>query len=237
MLPLVILAQAVVEPPEPDALVRLSGDGMRQPAGCALLEAKVTETNRLGVLATSTVTTSYRAELRDGVWTLLDHGPETWDNEESRVSVTSGGEDLPFLPSFFGRMASTGDQDSLYDDVLQLISTPSELQSVSADTLGGVPAWTLTQVLGQQRTLFRGYKQNTVETTFLRDPLAPRRWVLTMDDPVRVGPSRLSELNMTMYADPDGLPLSEDLHLRWRLGPFVLEVDRSLAWTRTGPCT
>jgi hypothetical protein len=229
-----------VSPPDAELLAAQSRSALLEPPGCASLEADVTQNNRfLGAFRTR-LTGRMVATLDHGSWKNFRLADMVYSNHSVQVGVRAGGMDLPVIPSLFGRLASQADEEvhepGLFEKMETLLQSAAEMEFVSDGEGWNEEGWVLHQVFDQRRGL-RGTRENALETLFTSAGLRPVAWRLEVHRPLEQHDKvRLAALSMTLRADANGLPMTEDLEARGRMGPFKIVVERSLRWHVVADC-
>lgn len=240
MTPLALILLAA-ELPEPD-LTALAEAGEQRFLwdACGEYSLKVRETNDVAI-ATTTMEVEATARLEGDRWTLIGATITDPGNGSSTVSSTVDGATYPFVLPLLGVLehAEGGlgeDGRSLLHDAIELVRKDTDVRTPALEVYEGQDHYRLDVLLGKGWSLWRGREENTAAV--IVDPRTgrAREWRLDVRDPTRLELGHLVYLYATLKVDPSGLPVSETLRTRARLGPFGLNVDRSITYTRTGDC-
>jgi hypothetical protein len=208
---------------------------------CGQYDLVVTQRNDAGALGDTTIQVSATMRLEGERWSLQTFHLDDPGNGHSMVWTHVGETEVPFVVPLLGELPGEGDGFSsegrrLLEEVLRVASSSVGAESAGIETVDGRELYRLDMLLGGGWSLWHGRQDNTAAILIDPESHRAREWRLAVHDPTKLQVGRLSFLEATLRVDPAGLPLSETLHTRGRLGPFSLTVDRQIAYTRTGPC-
>lgn len=208
---------------------------------CGLYELAITQRNDAGVLGDSTIQVTARMQLKGELWTSQGYHLDDPGNGSSMVWTHVGEDEVPFVVPLLGELPGEGDGLSsegrhLIDEIVRLGSSSVGAESAGIETVDGRELYRLDMLLGGGWSLWHGHQDNTAAILIDPESHRAREWRLAIHDPTRIQVGRLSFLDATLSVNPSGLPVSETLHTRGRLGPISLTVDRQIAYTRTGDC-
>lgn len=206
---------------------------------CGEYRLDVTETNDVGAIST-TIRAEATARLEGQRWTLTGSALTDPGDGRSMVNTSSGGQTYPFVLPLIGVIEDAdglgADGRSLLDSAIELVRKDSDVRTPGLELYEGRDHYRLDVLLGRGWSLLRGREENTAAVVV--DPLSgrAREWRLNIHDPTRLELGHLVYLDAVLKVDAAGLPVEETLHSRARLGPFGLNVDRAITYTRTGDC-
>ena len=227
------------ELPEPDlSALAEAGEKRFLWDPCGEYRLNVRETNDIAV-ATTTIAAEATARLEGDRWTLTGSALTDPGNGASMVSTSVNGVNFPFVPPLIGVLEDTDgglsdDGRDLLHDAIELVRKDTDVRMPALEVYEGRDHYRLDVLLGRGWSLLRGREENTAAV--IVDPLSgrAREWRLDVADPTKLELGHLVYLNAVLKVDAAGLPVEETLHTRARLGPFGLNVDRSITYTRTG---
>ena len=206
---------------------------------CGEYALVVTETNDIGV-ASTTIRVDATARLEGQRWTLLGSVLTDPGNGQSMVSTSAGGQTIPFVPPLMGVVDESdclgADGRGLLQAAIELVRKDTDVRTPALEVYEGTDHYPLDVLLGRGWSLFRGREENTAAVIVDPSTGRAREWRLNVHDPTKLEVGHLVYLDAVLKVGPTGLPVEETLHTRARFGPFGLNVDRAIQFTRTGDC-
>lgn len=205
---------------------------------CGEYALAITETNDISV-ATTTIQATATARLEGDRWTITGSALTDPGNGASMVNTSAEDQIYPFVLPLLGVLDADGlgaDGRSLMQDALELVRQDTDVRTPALEVYEGRDHYRLDVLLGRGWSLWRGREENTAAVVVDPSTSRAREWRLDVRDPTKLEIGHLVYLNAVLKVDPSGRPVSETLHTRARLGPFGLNVDRAITYTRTGDC-
>jgi len=241
MLPLLPLLALLPEPPDFQVLADHAKAGLGGPAACAAFTADVQQTDAAGVFGATTIAATFAGTLDHGTWSQLSGEVHSKSNESLTVSVGADGKDWEFVPPFFGTVPGLADDfasegRSLLEEFATRGAQDVQLEQVGVEPLEGRDLYRYERRLSSEWSLFHGRRENQLAVLLEPGTFAPRVWRLDIEDPIKLhAGGKIKAMKLSFNVDPEGWPVSEDLDIHAVLGPFSMEITRSLRYTR-GSC-